>query len=38
LQRRQAIEKVKAGQATIAEWDSIKDHPPPELKISRIAA
>ena len=34
----EAREKVKAGQATIVEWDSIKDHPPPELKISPIAA
>jgi hypothetical protein len=34
----EAVENVKAGQATIVEWDSIKDHPPPELKISPIAA
>jgi hypothetical protein len=34
----EAVEKVKAGQAMIVEWDSIKDHPPPELKISLIAA
>jgi hypothetical protein len=34
----EAIEKVKAGQATIVEWDSIKNHPPPKLKISPIAA
>jgi hypothetical protein len=34
----EAIEKVMARQARIVEWDSIKDHPPPELKISPIAA
>jgi hypothetical protein len=34
----EAIEKLKAGQAMIVEWDSIKDHPPTELKISPIPA
>jgi hypothetical protein len=31
-------EKVKIGQAKLLEWDSIKDNPPVELKISPIAA
>ncbi len=26
--------KVEAGQATIVEWDDIKDNPPPQLKVS----
>jgi hypothetical protein len=30
--------KVEAGQATIVEWDDIKDNPPPQLKKSLIAA
>ncbi len=31
-------EKVKMGQAKLVAWDSIKDNPPAELKISPIAA
>jgi hypothetical protein len=31
-------EKVVAGQCNTVEWDSIKDNPPPQLKISPIAA
>jgi hypothetical protein len=31
-------EKVKVGQAKLVAWDSIKDEPPAELKISPIAA
>ncbi len=31
-------EKVKIGQAKLVAWDSIKDNPPVELKISPIAA
>jgi hypothetical protein len=31
-------EKVAAGQCKTVEWDSIKDNPPPQLKISPIAA
>jgi hypothetical protein len=34
----ESIEKVKAGQAKIVEWDSIKHNPPSQLKISPIAA
>ena len=30
--------KVKSGQAKLVSWDSIKDNPPAELKISPIAA
>ena len=30
--------KVAAGQATLVLWDEIKDNPPPQLKISPIAA
>ena len=30
-------EKVKSGQAKLVSWDSIKDNPPVELKISPIA-
>jgi hypothetical protein len=30
--------KVRIGQAKLVTWDSIKDNPPPELKISPIAA
>ena len=30
--------EVSAGQAKLIAWDSIKDNPPPELKISPIAA
>ena len=31
-------DKVKSGQAKLVTWDSIKDNPPAELKISPIAA
>ena len=31
-------EKVNAGQAKIVNWDDIKDNPPPQLKVSPIAA
>jgi len=31
-------EKVRTGQAKLVAWDSIKDNPPPELKILPIAA
>jgi len=31
-------EKVRTGQAKLVTWDAIKDNPPPELKISPIAA
>ena len=31
-------DKVRSGQAKLVAWDSIKDNPPPELKISPIAA
>ena len=34
----EAAEKVKTGQARLVAWDSIKDDPPKELKISPIAA
>ena len=37
-QTAEAIEEVNAGQSRIAKWDSIKDNPPPQLKISPIAA
>ncbi len=30
--------KVTAGQAQIVGWDNIKDNPPPQLKVSPIAA
>ena len=30
--------KVRTGQAKLVAWDSIKDNPPPELKILPIAA
>ncbi len=34
----EAIAKVNAGQAILAKWDNIKNNPPPQLKISPIAA
>ena len=34
----EAVEKVNAGQSRIVEWNSIKDNPPTQLKISPIAA
>jgi hypothetical protein len=33
-----AVEKVLNNQACLVQWDSIKDNPPKELKISPIAA
>ncbi len=33
----EVAKKVKMGQATLVAWDSIKDSPPVELKISPIA-
>ncbi len=34
----EAAKKVAMGQATIMEWDTIKDNPPPQMKVSPIAA
>ena len=34
----EAKEKVAAGQARLVLWDDIRDNPPPELKISPVAA
>ena len=31
-------EKVRLGQARVVEWETIKDNPPPQLKISPVAA
>jgi len=36
--REEAREKVATGQATIVNWDKIKDNPPPQMKVSPIAA
>ncbi len=36
--RNEVKDKVKSGQAKLVAWDSIKDNPPAELKISPIAA
>lgn len=36
--REEAREKVATGQATIVEWDKIKNNPPPQMKVSPIAA
>jgi hypothetical protein len=33
-----AFKKVATGQATIVNWDTIKDDPPPQMKVSPIAA
>ena len=35
---KEAAENVAVGQATIVNWDSIKDKPPTQLKISPVAA
>ncbi len=35
---KEAAENVAVGQATIVNWDSIKDNPPTQLKISPVAA
>jgi hypothetical protein len=34
----EVMEKVKSGQAKLVTWESIKDNPPTELKISPIRA
>ena len=34
----ESAEKVRVGQAKLVLWDDIKDNPPPQLKISPIAA
>ncbi len=34
---KEAAEKVAVGQATVVDWDSIKDNPPTQLKISPVA-
>ena len=34
----EVLEKVATGQAKIVDWDDIKDDPPPQLKISPVAA
>ena len=34
----EVAEKVKSGQAKLVAWESIKDNPPTELKISPITA
>ncbi len=34
----EATEKVRTNQTRIVAWDDIKDDPPPQLKISPIAA
>ena len=34
----EGAEKVRVGQAKLVMWDDIKDNPPPQLKISPIAA
>ena len=31
-------EKVATGQAKVVSWDDIKENPPPQLKISPVAA
>jgi hypothetical protein len=36
--KHKAAKKVAIGQATIVEWDTIKDNPPPQMKVSPIAA
>jgi hypothetical protein len=36
--KHKAAKKVAMGQATIVEWDMIKDNPPPQMKVSPIAA
>jgi hypothetical protein len=34
----ESAKKVRVGQAKLVLWDDIKDNPPPQLKISPIAA
>ncbi len=36
--KEEALKKVATGQATIIGWDTIKDNPPPQMKVSPIAA
>jgi hypothetical protein len=36
--KQEAAKKVAMGQATIVEWDKIKDNPPTQMKVSPIAA
>jgi hypothetical protein len=36
--KEEALKKVAMGQATIVDWDMIKDDPPPQMKVSPIAA
>ncbi len=36
--KEEALKKVATGQATIIDWDMIKDEPPPQMKVSPIAA
>ncbi len=36
--KQEALKKVATGQATIVDWDTIKDDPPPQMKVSPIAA
>jgi hypothetical protein len=36
--KEEVAEKVKVGQAKVVAWESLKDDPPVELKISPIAA
>jgi hypothetical protein len=36
--KEEVVEKVKVGQAKVVAWESLKDDPPVELKISPIAA
>ncbi len=36
--KEEALKKVATGQATIVDWDTIKDNPPSQMKVSPIAA
>ncbi len=36
--KQEATKKVAMGQATIVEWDTIKDNPPLQMKVLPIAA
>jgi hypothetical protein len=36
--KQEACKKVAMGQATIEDWDTVKDNPPPQMKVSPIAA
>ena len=35
---KESAEKVRVGQAKLVLWNDIKDNPPPQLKVSPIAA